>query len=612
MRRFLCNRITLFAGTALLAAALATSFKTYSGNPKWSLSGGFHYVVDLHPTSFPVNGVWDKNAQYALADWRDSGGTSFTPGIRHRASNAGNHFNFTNTWIWTNQPKSSWLGVTFTRYVFGKMVDCDIWYNARTDYKWTASLTDPCKNRPYWPIDFRAVARHETGHALGLDHENRQLANMNSIYQHGTGVPHASGSGMCPQADDKQGLRYLYPKSVTTKNLMATCWREPASGSGSARKLYLSGGFDAGSTITVPVYLENQSNVTIPGGVSGVRIGVYLSTNNIISTFDTRIAEYYFTANWGAHAEGYYALKAKIPSTMRAGTYYAGVLIDNRKTVTEKFESDNAAYVGPITIKNKPDLIVSSIGFNSSSVIRGSSTAVTVTVKNIGYDTAKASSCRLFVRYYPGTPSLANDFYLGSIAVSSIAPGASRTVAKTVWLPVTLAGNRYYRIYAVADALNSVPERNETNNTNYRSLYVRWPPATGFYTGGLERVISSSNGLDRFYIYSKRNGTLAPSTFYLHLMTCSGTSPGLKLPPFGTLPLNWDACTYLTFGIYNKLFVAGFGVQDTSSLGKAAYLRGGSWLLPLKGRTIHFATVYLRLGVGLSGISLTAVPMQVR
>ena len=279
------------------------------------------------------------------------GSTSFTAGYRRNASNAGNHLNNTNTWIWTDKPKEGWLGVTYTRWI-ANLIDCDIWYNSRKDYKWTYGLTNPGTNRSYWPIDFRNVARHETGHAIGFDHEDRTLASLNAISTHGCGVPHATNTGMLPHATDKAGGRFLYKGSGTTTNLMATRWREPTSSSSGARSLWTSGTWAAGAKKKVQFWLENQTNGTITGGSKGVRVGIYLSANTTISTSDTRVAEYYFTGNWAASASQYYNLDATAPSNFTPGKYYVGVIFDNTSIVAEKWETDNACLVGEVSITN--------------------------------------------------------------------------------------------------------------------------------------------------------------------------------------------------------------------------------------------------------------------
>ena len=338
--------LSAVAGFASLAA-----FMTFSGTPKWPLSGGFHYVVDLRPGSFATSSVWDNNAQWALSDWRDIGATGFRPGFTRLNTDYNNHGDGRNAWVWLNRPTDGWLGVTFVRWSGSTMKDCDIWYNSRPDYSWTNGLVDPCADRPYWPVDFRSVARHEVGHAIGLDHNSTQLASMNPIYDHAV-EPHAAGSGLMPHADDKAGGRFLYPGGSSVTNVMATCWREPSSGSGQPRRLTISGSYATGNVINVPLFLENQSSLTVLGGASGIRVGIYLSTNNIISTGDTKIAEYTFNGNWPAHASGFYSLGATIPASTLTGTYHVGAIFDSSGLFAEQFETDNSARIGQISITN--------------------------------------------------------------------------------------------------------------------------------------------------------------------------------------------------------------------------------------------------------------------
>lgn len=347
-----------FGALALLTVAATSSvaWVRYNGDPRWPAnSNGFNYIADLRPASFPVGGPWEQPAQFALSDWRDAGGTAFRPGISRNASDPNDHGDGRNAWFWTNRPADTWLGITYVRWSGSTMNDCDVWFNSRPDYSWAAGIEDPCVYRSYWPVDFRNVARHETGHAIGFRHEDDTLANMNTNSQHGSGVQHLGGSGVLPHADDKQAVRALYPGTGTVRNVMATNWREPASNS-ARQETEETGTWSAGSTRTLEFWLANQSNVTIPGMSTGIRTGVYLSTNDIISTFDTRIYETTYGGDWGAGAAGRYTPTVRVPATMPSGSYYIGVFFDNNASVSETgtgaTEGDNTCILGQVTVSN--------------------------------------------------------------------------------------------------------------------------------------------------------------------------------------------------------------------------------------------------------------------
>ena len=55
--------------------------------------------------------------------------------------------------------------------------------------------------------DFRRVAAHELGHALGLEHETVRTALMNPFY---------SGNIETPQADDMNGLKAIYANATAS------------------------------------------------------------------------------------------------------------------------------------------------------------------------------------------------------------------------------------------------------------------------------------------------------------------------------------------------------------------------------------------------------------
>ncbi|MHB8606024.1 MAG: CARDB domain-containing protein [Thermoplasmatota archaeon] len=100
-----------------------------------------------------------------------------------------------------------------------------------------------------------------------------------------------------------------------------------------------------------------------------------------------------------------------------------------------------------------PDLVVSSIA--STETFPGLATSVTVTVANVGANTAAASTMSLFYVYNGMRHAI------GDAATPSLNVGASATATLT-WSTAGKLGT--FQIVASADSAHVVPESNESNN----------------------------------------------------------------------------------------------------------------------------------------------------
>ncbi len=120
--------------------------------------------------------------------------------------NSTHGWEFNSHWCGTSFGSST-IAVTFGwANAFNEIVDGGIIFN--TAFPWDVH------NGPGSNFDFRRVATHELGHALGLDHDDTFPALMNTTY---------SQSIETPQTDDINGLRAIYgnPNSeVMTKGDM--------------------------------------------------------------------------------------------------------------------------------------------------------------------------------------------------------------------------------------------------------------------------------------------------------------------------------------------------------------------------------------------------------
>jgi len=100
----------------------------------------------------------------------------------------------------------------------------------------------------YW--DFRRVATHELGHALGLDHDNTYSALMNELY---------SETIETPQADDINGLRAIYGGTGTVSPSLSV------------------------SPTSLSIEVVETETITISGGTAPYTIA---SSNTTVATVD--------------------------------------------------------------------------------------------------------------------------------------------------------------------------------------------------------------------------------------------------------------------------------------------------------------------------------------
>lgn len=96
-----------------------------------------------------------------------------------------------------------------------KLIEADITINANK--RWTYDAFT--RLVVFLPFNFEIVMLHELGHVLGLGHFDDSLATMNSFYP--AGGPLGSANEVVPHADDRYGLRILYPDDTSTERDLA-------------------------------------------------------------------------------------------------------------------------------------------------------------------------------------------------------------------------------------------------------------------------------------------------------------------------------------------------------------------------------------------------------
>ena len=202
------------------------------------------------------------------------------------------------------------------------------------------------------------------------------------------------------------------------------------------------------------------------------------------------------------------------------------------------------------------------------------------------------------------------DVVLGSWPVPALSTWQRVSFSKTLRIPQGICGGKTLWLSAVVDPKNKIREIHKHNNTSRDLISIGWPTTAGYYVGAVGKSISSASRSNTLGFCSKKVGSLPKDTWYFFFMSSSGTTPGIDLP-VGRVHLNLDSLTFYFTTRYDSDLPGLFGKQSTSSVGSNGYMRGGSWLAPLKGRTLYSTAAYFTPSAGLVGVAKNALSFRV-
>ncbi|MBI31883.1 MAG: hypothetical protein CMB72_04790 [Euryarchaeota archaeon] len=222
-----------------------------------------------------------------------------------------------------------------------------------------------------------------------------------------------------------------------------------------------------GDYLTSSISIQYENDVSSSHGQSTGTFywAMYLSTDSTITTSDTQVGsdQYSSSLSSGSYRTDSLSSSTRIPSSMNAGTYYWGYILDVDSDVDEASESNNARTCNQITLQEDlPDLEAASVSTSSSSAIMGDTITVQYRINNIGTD----YSGSFYWKLYLSTDSTitTSDTFVDEFSESSISGGSYRS-GYEYNVPIPTGMNPgYYYLGLIADNRNGVNELDETNN----------------------------------------------------------------------------------------------------------------------------------------------------
>jgi hypothetical protein len=313
--------------------AHAYNYNTCNGTPIiWNNHWTTMYIST---TSFPPGSAWDADIQDAMWHWNHVGGSGFNFYYGRDTDGTHSRGNGVNEMYFSSADTGSALAVTLINYhcywLFGTQTgidETDVAFN--NSLGWNTGAFD-YGNPLGSPYTFESVALHELGHVQGLNHEDRWMATMNSIYPNSGTIGQYKEQD--PLADDRAGVRALYYDGTSEVDVAGSAFKH--TGSGTSGLVSSPSSAARGSNVTIEYTFTNQGT-----SWQTFNNGFYLSTNNIISTSDTLLGSN-TGASAGAGVTATYSRTLTIPAWVAPGWYYLGFLVDKDNTVHEGNEGNN-------------------------------------------------------------------------------------------------------------------------------------------------------------------------------------------------------------------------------------------------------------------------------
>jgi alpha-tubulin suppressor-like RCC1 family protein/subtilase family serine protease len=238
--------------------------------------------------------------------------------------------------------------------------------------------------------------------------------------------------------------------------------------------------------------ISNTVSNTGAGIAYGFGVGLYLSTDNIITTSDTRIGWPYIVSlapGMGSSQNS----SVTIPVNTVEGAYYIGAIADYSNGLLESDESNNALVSTEQIQINYADLTMTAVS-GPASANPGDVITVSSKVRNDGIGDAAPSWIGFYLSDDPVITT--SDTLISSRYVSNLGSGAENTGDKVFSLSTGLVNGQYY-LGAIADYNGGIPETEEGNNALTGNQIIIGKLLTALKNGtGNGTVTSVPTGID--------------------------------------------------------------------------------------------------------------------
>jgi len=232
------------------------------------------------------------------------------------------------------------------------------------------------------------------------------------------------------------------------------------------------------------IIVDRVQNLGIASTGASFSVGLYLSTDNIITTSDIKIGSRP-SPTLAVKGVSQVSTTVSLPPSLSPGTYYVGACADDPDLISESSETNNCKAGGTITIAATTTTTTSTTSTTLvapdvkeilviGTKLAGGNLRIIDRVQNIGNTNTGAG---FSVAFYLSTtsPVTTSSIQVGNRTSPALAPKAYSQVTTTVPLNLLNLPPGNYYVGACADVPDGLTESNETNNCKTKTGTITLP-----------------------------------------------------------------------------------------------------------------------------------------